>query len=174
MNLRKTKNEIRNTKKRSGFTLVELLIAMGILTILMTIIMRVFLQIIEMRLEAQADSAVAQDSRYVFSRLAYDISRASSVVTPANPGDETTSLVLDIGGTTYTYAVDTDGRLTLSDGVNTNEVTSEGSRVTSIGFTKRGDGAQIESVSVNIYLESKIQKVNGPSTFEIITTIGVR
>lgn len=161
-------------RKGSGFTLVELLLAMGIMSILMTIIMRVFLQIIEMRLDSEAESAVAQDSRYVYSRLAYDIGRASSITTPANPGDTSSTIVLVIEGTTYTYAVDASGDLTVNDGTGPVDLTSAGTVVSSAIFTHVGDGAEAYSVQIDMDLESKIQRVRGPANFAINTTIGVR
>lgn len=160
--------------KIKGYTLVELLVSMGILSILLLVILRVFVQIVEMRLDAEAESAVAQDSRYVFSRLTYDINRASLITTPSNPGDSSSTLSLVIGGITYTYEIDVDGRLSLYDGTNTNLVTSEGSRVNNAQFTKVGPAAGAQSVKVEMEIVSTTERVQGPASFIVNTTVGTR
>lgn len=159
---------------KKGFTLVELILAMGILTILMTVIMRVFIDMIELRLEAEAESAVTQDARYIYARLAYDINRATAVTVPASAGASGSSMTLTIDGSPHTYTVDGSNRLTLNSGSSTETLTSEGTRVDAVSFTRRGGVTGVQSVTVNMMLDSKIQTVRGPVSREINTTLSTR
>src|SRR3989304_8444225 len=92
-------------KKNSGFTIVELLMYIGLLTILMTILTRLFTATIDEQLTSEATGGLEEDSRFIYSRLAYDLSRADSIVTPAVPGETSTTLSIMIGPATYTYQV---------------------------------------------------------------------
>lgn len=165
----------RKTKERGGrgFTVVELLLAMGILTILMTIIMRVFVELVETRLESQATSAVVTDSRFILERLDYDTRRADSVATPANPGDSGSTLELVVEGTSYSYSL-SGGNLILTRGAVSEQVNSAGTRVTSASFTKVGGATGNVNVKVEIGLESVTETVAGKETTELRTTIGDR
>ena len=75
-------------KFRSGFTIVELTIYMALLAVFLVIMTQILVSILDLQLESQATSFVEQDSRYILSRLAYDINRAD-VLTDFNPPGET-------------------------------------------------------------------------------------
>lgn len=161
-------------KLKAGMTLVELLLAMGIISILMTVIFGVFMQVIEMKLNAEAESAIAEDSRYIYSRLAYDINRADSIVTPTVPGDTSDSLILTIGGTNYTYMLNGTNQLTIDDGTGEISMNSAGTTVSSLNFSKVAGSEGAESVKVEIELESVTERVQGSVQDTIKTTIGTR
>src|SRR3990170_3085882 len=91
--------------KQKGFTLIELIIVMGVTTILLVMMTDVFASMAKVRTESEATSAVAQDGRFILARLEYDILRASSVTTPAALGASNNTLAVVIGGVTYTYSV---------------------------------------------------------------------
>ena len=88
--------------QRAGFTLVELLLYMGLLTVFLTGLTTLFVASLETQLEGQAVSIVAQEGQYLLQRLEYDVYRADAITSPA-PGNSGSSLVLSIGGQTYTY-----------------------------------------------------------------------
>src|SRR3989344_3435349 len=92
--------------KSSGFTLVELLISMGLLAIILSVLTSLFVSVIEAQLESQATSSVDQDGRFVLARLSYDIHRADGVngiITPSTLGGQGPTLQIAISGTTSTY-----------------------------------------------------------------------
>lgn len=62
-------------KNQPGFTLVELLIYIGLLLIFLTIVTRIFTAITDVQLESTAAGVVEEDSRYIYVRLSYDIGR---------------------------------------------------------------------------------------------------
>lgn len=122
-------------KKLPGFTLVELLISMGIMAILLTILAQVFSSILSMRTKVEAVSALAQDSRYLVLRLSYDVGRATSITSPS-VGNTLDSLTLVIAGENYTYSL-VDGNLDLSvGGGSPQRLNSSGTSLSSLSFTR--------------------------------------
>jgi type II secretory pathway component PulJ len=65
-----------------GFTVVELLLYMGIFSILLVVLMQIFTSILSAHAESQATSQVQQDGSYILARLTNDIHKASTVVAP--------------------------------------------------------------------------------------------
>src|SRR5207253_6251537 len=95
----------RSSKR--GFTLVELLIYMGILAILIYVLTDILYSFVSTQASSESNAAVTQDGRYIYSRLIYDINRAQSVSGPANLGDSSNNISLVINGTNYSYSVAT-------------------------------------------------------------------
>src|SRR3989344_3910261 len=121
--------------KKPGFTLIELLIVMGIMGILLILLTEVFGAILAMRLRSQTTSDLAQDSRYLLSRLTYDIARSSDITLPpaASSGD---SLLLTIGGTTHLYTL-ANNTVLLSVGDSPGEaLTGINTKITNLSFTQ--------------------------------------
>lgn len=91
--------------RKRGFTLMELVLYMGLLMILLAVLSQLFTTSIESQLSSQTFSYVQQDGRFIMNKLTYDIQNASSVSTPSALGIQTTTLVLDSGGATKTYSL---------------------------------------------------------------------
>lgn len=152
-------------KTKSGFTLVELLLVIGIMGILMTILFQVFGSILNMKLRSEATTAVAQDGRYLLARLSYDISRATSVSIP-----NSTTLNLGIDGTTYSYALD-GSTLELTVGAGASEqVTSVLSQINSISFEQLTDIGTKKMVRIVISIAPSIIQQGGVSGERTLTT----
>lgn len=162
-----------NIKKNRGFTLVEMLVGGGIMTVLLMILTQVFLQTLEMRLAAEAESAVTQDVRYIFSRLSYDMSRADAVTVPGNWGENGSSLTLDVGGEDYIYTLD-QGNLTLSNDSGGSQINSVTVVVDSVMFTKLGEIDGKDSVQMSLEVSSVAQRTSGPVQRSLVTTVGIR
>ena len=148
--------------KQKGFTLVELLIYFGLLSILMTILMRVFTGITDVQLSSEAASHVAEDARYIYSRLVYDVPRASNIVSSGS------SLILLINGVANTYSVSS-GNLVLANGDGINQLNSVGTQVSDLSFTEIG-----KSIQIKYTITSTTQDINGPDSKIIETTIALR
>ena len=110
-------------KFKKGFTLVEILLYMALLSIFLLTLVDILVSVLDVQLESQATSAVDIDSRFISSRLNYDILRASAIVTPASLGDVSDNLVMTIGGAGYTYSL-SGGNLVLNDGSSGNNLNS--------------------------------------------------
>lgn len=155
---------------KSGFTLVEMLIVMGILGILLAILSQVFGAILSLRLKSEAKSALAQDSRYLLTRLAYDVGRAEDLAVTSP-----TSLDLVINSVTYTYALQ-DGSLLLTVGGDPAEtLNSRGTRVTSLALTALSPLGNLDSLRLDFTLEATTSQPGITSqSRRLITTLGTR
>src|SRR5688572_24260327 len=72
----------RTSRSQKGFSLVELLIVMGLMSILLLVLTDMFTSMLNVQTSTKAHSSVTEDGRFILSRLSYDVQRASSVTTP--------------------------------------------------------------------------------------------
>jgi type II secretory pathway pseudopilin PulG len=156
-------------KKNRGFTIVELLIYSGLLAILITILTRLFTATVDVQLSSEAASAVEEDSRYIYSRLAYDITRADSIVTLASPGESSNSLTITIGSVANTYSMIGNNLM-----LGTDQLNSSGTILSNLSFYRLGNVNGKDSIQIKFTITSTTQQVNGPDTKNIETTITQR
>lgn len=173
-------NEVRDSGQarmtaRSGFTLVELLIYIGIMSILFTILAQIFSSIIDVQLESEANSAVQQEGRFILSRFTYDIHRANTIVTPGALGGQSNSLQLTINGVNYTYAL-VSGNLQLTNALGTNNLNGPDISVSNLSFTRLGNSVANakNTIQISYTVTSKVVRPKGPETKDFQTTIGIR
>lgn len=109
-----------NHRNDLGFTLVEVLLYMGLFSIFLVSLSWIFHAMLDVQLASYSTSAVETDGRFLLSRFHYDVPRATSLVTPASIGESATSLQLVIQGEQYTYTVNGNVlQLTNSTGIYT-------------------------------------------------------
>ena len=161
------------SRKAKGFTLVELLIYMGLLTILMAILTRIFTGIIDVQLSSEATGAVEEDGRYIYSRLTYDVGRAASILTPSSLGDQTNTLTILIGDVAHTYAID-NNNLVLANNQGIDQLNSVGTRISNVSFQRLGNVGGKDSIQIKFTITSTTEQVNGPDTKNIETTVALR
>ena len=156
-------------KPKPAFTLVEMLLVMGIMSILLVILTQVFASILSLRMRSVATTAVAQDSRYLISRLSYDVIRPQYIVAPL-PGSSDNALVLTIDGNTFTYALQGDA-LTLSvNAASPERLTDIYTAITGATFTRNSDMGDKKSINIVLNIESKIIVPGGVSGARQLTT----
>ncbi|MCX6791619.1 MAG: prepilin-type N-terminal cleavage/methylation domain-containing protein [Candidatus Gottesmanbacteria bacterium] len=160
-------------KKQRGFTIAELLIYMGLLTILMTILTRLFTATIDVQLSSEATGGVEEDSRYIYSRLAYDLARADSIVTPESPGSRSTTLTIMIGSETYSYRVSGTNLILVND-TGEGALNSYMTGISNVTFTSLGSDTGKKSIQVTYTITSTIQSSSGTVMRNIETTITQR
>lgn len=162
---------IKNSK---GFTLVELLIYIGLLGIMLVVLTQVFTSALDVQTETEAASFVDLDSRFIINRLTYDIHRAQSITTPAALGATNSTLQLVIGGTNSTYALN-GGNLEITDSVGTDRLNSVGSTISAFTVKRLGNTNGKNSLQISFTITSTTVKNGGqPETKNISTTIGIR
>lgn len=143
----------RSEKGIRGFTLVELLIYMGILAILIYVLTDILYSFVSTQLSSESNAEVTQDGRFIYSRLIYDINRAQSVSSPSALGQSSNNLSLVINGTNYSYSVGTpSGDLEITDNTGTYTLNSPDTEITNLQITRIGN-------------------VNGKHTFQIDFTV---
>ncbi|MEK9201309.1 MAG: hypothetical protein AAB909_05050 [Patescibacteria group bacterium] len=146
--------------KKPGFTIIELLLYMGILPLILIVLSIVFSDLVNLQLSSRAISSVEQGGRFILARLAYDIRRASSVTTPATPGISSPSLALVISGVTHTYSV-VDGQLTLTVGGQTDTLSGSDIRVDGFSVLRLGNPTGEASLQISVDLGSLDSDLSG-------------
>jgi len=160
-------------RKQTGFTLIELSLFMGLFTVIIGVLMSLFASIVQKQLEVQSVSAVEADSKFILSRLSYDIQRSDAIVVPSSLGDTTSSLVLSIDGDTYAYDL-TGGIMQLTTSIGPAALNSVRSTVSDVSFKRLGNTAGTHAVELTYKVTSKITRTQGPETKIIKTVIGTR
>lgn len=164
---------IKKFKINRGFTLVEILLYMALLSIFLITLVDVLVSVLDVQLESQATSAVDIDSRFISSRLNYDILRASAITTPSSLGGVSNNLVMTVGGTQYNYSL-SGGNLVLNDGSGSYNLNSSQSKLVSISFQKLGNTGGKETINVVYTLESETTRASGKESRTIDTVFGRR
>jgi type II secretory pathway pseudopilin PulG len=160
-------------KNKLGFTIPEMLLYMGILSILLFVFTGVFSTSLDIQKETAAASSVEQDGRYLLARLMYDIQRADTLVTPVNSGDTTNTMQLTIAGIVYTYSL-ANGNLMLANNNGTDALNSVETGVSDLTFQRIGNTNGKPTVKINFTLTSKTIQAKGAEIRNYQTTAGLR
>ena len=134
---------------KRGFTIVELLIYIGIIGTLLTVLGGILISTLDVQMESESTSAVEADGRFLLARLSYDLHQASSLTTPAAAGDTADSLGLTISGQTYTYAV-TNSVMQLTTPSGSSPLTNPDVVVTNFSVTRLGNPGGLPTAQVNL------------------------
>lgn len=161
--------------KYSGFTLVELLVYMGLLSILLVALTTIFTAIIDTQLNAQTTSYVSQDGRYIYSRFIHDVNNASSVQTPSSLGSTSASLVFTKDGSSVTYAL-SGGDLVMTDNTGSYNMNSFGTAISDFSVMRVGNtGVNNPKDTFQIsFTVSGNRPDSSPEVKEFQTTAGLR
>ena|SRR3989344_2950646 len=154
--------------------MVEVLIYIGLLTIFTTIMVEIFTSILKVQLTTQSTSALTQDSRFIMSRLAYDLGNASAIAVPADLGQTANSLQFTGGGVVYTYSLDANGNLLITSGGISSKLNGLDTKINSISFHRVGNPGGKPTVQVIFTLESLVTEQSGVRTQTLQTTYGLR
>ena len=159
--------------KSDGFTLVELIIYMGLLSVLIVVFTDIFTSIIDNQLRSTNTSNVADDARYIYTRFIYDVSRAQSVAQPSSFGSSSAAMTLVIGGQNYTYSL-LNNNLIVTNPTGAYALNGYGSSVSGLLFTKVGTSSAKSTVRINFAVKG-IVTTRGISNQQIFqTTAGLR
>jgi type II secretory pathway pseudopilin PulG len=93
----------RQKSGSAGFTLVEILVYMGLLTVFMFLLTSIFLSILETQAESVSTVTVEQESQYIMARMQYDLGRADEILTPPGLGDTSDEVVVSLDGQTVAF-----------------------------------------------------------------------
>lgn len=160
---------MKHIKSRIGVTIVELLIYMGMFSILILMLTQVFASTLELRRESEAYSAVSQDLRYILSRFDYDIKRASSISTPATLGSQSSTLTLVIDSANHVYSL-SNGNLV----VNSVQLNNFDTTVSDLSFLRLGNSGGKHSLKISYTVTGRVLKGSGVESKTVTTTIGLR
>lgn len=156
-----------------GFTLIELAIYMGILSILLLVLTNFFLSALDTQLESKATSPIEQDSKFILNKFFYDVGNADNITLPATAGAKTDTLILVRNSQSYTYRI-TGNNLTITDDSGTDVLNSPGSLISNLTFTRISYVGQKPTVRIMFTASSSAIANSGQSTQAFQTTIGLR
>ncbi len=163
-----------NDKK--GFTLVELLLYMGIFSILLTVTLQMFGSVFEFQLESEANSSVDVDGKFIINRFSYDISRASSISLPVALGASGSALTIVVDSQNLTYSL-SDGDINLNNASTgtTDQLNSNETTVSNLSFTRlEGVTGGKDLIQMSFTLTSEVTQRKGKEVREFLTTGGLR
>jgi len=159
--------------KRS-FTIIELLIFMGIFGSFLAILTQIFQSALDVQLETSASSGVELPANYLLYRLEYDVRRAASITTPASPGQSASTLVLVIAGDTHTYSL-AGSTLQVVNSQGAISLTDSAVLVSDFSVTRRGSGTGNDALTISMDLTSATQTTSGAAANKSVsTTISLR
>lgn len=152
--------------------MIELLMYMGLLSILVGVLSTLFVTILETQVESSATSSVDQDGRYVLARMNYDMHQAQQIVSPSSPGQTASTLQIKVNSINYTYSVN-NGNLQLTIASQASNLNSTLSTISNVTFQRIGDGDNDDTIRFNFTAASKKQVHAGPETRSFQTTLGL-
>ncbi len=175
----KNQKLIQHQLQRSGagFTLVELLLYMGIFSILLVALFQLFTSIIDTQSQSQSSSSVFLDGQYIIKRFEYDMQRTNSIIIPSSLSTPETTARLSVENTTYTYSL-VSGNLTLTNDVasTTGQLNSADTVVSDLNFIRLSDsqGKGIDTLTISFRLTSSVVTRGESNSENFKTTIGIR
>ncbi len=158
-------------RKKQAFTLIELLIFVAMFSVIITVLMQIYSSIVAKQIEVQQFSSVDTDQMFILNRLQYDLSRTTSISTPATVGGTSPSLSLQIDGSQYTYSASAN-RLYLTMGATSEYVNSFRSRISNLMFTRLGNPNGKNAIGVGFTVTSTLvdQTPEVRSIYTILST----
>jgi type II secretory pathway pseudopilin PulG len=160
-------------RTNNGFTLVELIIYMGLLSVLLLVFTDIFTSILDTQLSSKNTSSVADDGRYIYSRFIYDVNRAQTIIEPSSYGIPSSQMTITIDGQNYTYSL-TNNNLMLTDSTGSYALNGDGSKITSVTFTKIGATSTKDTIQIKFTIKGSIPN-HGIIDQEVFqTTAGTR
>lgn len=163
-------------KDLKGFTLVELLIYIGIFSILILVLFQLLSSIFDLQLESQSSTSVTQDSRFIINRFSYDLGQADTVTVPAFLASASSTLQFSKNSTTYTYSLQ-NGNIILANSSlgSLDELNSHNTTVSNLTFTRLSDSeSENSTVTMSFTLTSTIIKRGETASEDFTITVGTR
>jgi len=120
-------------KTNHGFSLLELLIYVAILSVLVVVVSNAFISLSKAKVQSEVRGEIHDSIRFAMDKIKLDIKNASSVINPSSGTDST--LVVVVSGVNITYDV-AGGFLRRRDGTDEPiNVTGDNIVVDSLSFT---------------------------------------
>lgn len=156
-----------------GLTLVELIVSMGLLSILLVLLTGIFASSLDIQLRSEATTSRQQDAQFILTRLAYDFNQATAMTNPSSINQQTSAITLTISGQSWTYSLQ-NGNLMLTNPQGTFQLNNYLTTVTQFDVTRVGNVGGKQSVQLNLTVGSRIQGSPGNSSVNYSTTLGIR
>ncbi len=163
--------KIFNSKR--SYTLIELLMFMGLFSILLVVFTQVLTSILDVRTESESISSVEQDGNFLLNRFTYDIPRATSINQPAAVGLTSDTLNIIIDGIAYIYSLN-GGNLELNVNSGVNQLNSVNTSISNLSFIRIGNDDGKDTLRISYTVTSRIERISGLESKSYQTTVGLR
>lgn len=167
------KNNNKTGLNIRGFTLVEFIVYMGIFSVLLLMLTRMFTSTLDTQLETESISNIEQDTRFIFMRLNHDVQAADNIIVPETIGSTSSTLQLTINGLTNIYALN-DGNITLTNNNGTNVVNNYDTTISNLSFLRLGNTGGKNTITVSFTITGKTVRPGGTESKDFRTTMGTR
>lgn len=157
---------------KKAFTLIELIVFMGIFSGLLLILTNLFITSLDIKSQSESSSALVQDGRFILNKVTNDLNNANSVNYPTL-GSSASSLNFILYGTPMSYQLN-NGNFESSDGTGTYVLNSSDTKITSLTFTRLGNVGGKNSILINFTLQSKTNLSSGNQVISFDTAIALR
>lgn len=163
-----------NKDEQKGATLVELLLYMGIFSILTAALFQLFSTILSTQLESQSTSSVLTDGQFIINRFNYDVKRAESVTSPS-VGTQSGALTLLIDGVGNTYSLDNEN-LEIASGAAEAQINSLNTTISNLNFERLSDtnGRGEDTITISFTIDSSALYHGETQSRNFKTSIGLR
>jgi hypothetical protein len=142
------------------------------MSVLVGVLCATFASILEVQTDSKALSSVDQDSRYIITKLNYDMQSASSITAPL-VGSQGATLQLVVNATQQTYTMDGSGNFQLTMNGQTDNLNSTNTSISNLSFKRLGTGTANDTIRVQFTMTSKVKRTaNKTETKTFTTTIG--
>jgi len=157
---------------KKSFTLIELILYMGIFSVLLFVLTDIFVISLRTKTSAESTAVINQDGRFIFSKLSTDINNANSITSPAlGATDSTIDLILyGVPERIQLY----NGNVELITGGVTYVLNSIDSQITNLAFTRLGNAGGRNTIRINLTLQSLQVVNNNHEVISLETTAGLR
>jgi len=156
-----------------GFSLIELVIYMGLLSVLILVFTDIFASTIDNQLSSRNTSNVADDGRFIYSRFIYDMGRAQSINQPSVYGSSSASMDLAIAGQNYTYSL-SNNNLIITSPAGSYALNGYGSSISGLLFTKVGTTSAKDTIRINFTVKGVVTNRGILDQQVFQTTAGLR
>ncbi|MEK9154830.1 MAG: prepilin-type N-terminal cleavage/methylation domain-containing protein [Patescibacteria group bacterium] len=174
----------QTNKQNNGFTLLELLVYVAILSVVTIILSDIFISFSRGRGQSEAYSEVNSNIMFTIEKISQDLRSATSSVAitmPISTSTPTNILSAVVGASTITYATSTAGQLLRTVGSDSYSITSDLVNVDALTFKRLeninpvfGVNMAFTSVEINITMSYKSQSPDWQYSQSKKTTIGIR
>lgn len=159
--------------KSLGFSLVELIIYMGLSTVILTVITGLFISVLESQTKSQVTSAMEQDGQYILSKITYEIYQADEITTPASLGEQGSQLQVTTSGQPISFQLN-DQTLSITKNSVTSQLHSSLTQVTEFQVSRLGNVDGLQAISILFTLDSLNQTASSAQTKQYQTTVSLR
>lgn len=158
---------------RRGFTILEIVIFVGIFSIVIVGFLTVFVAVSQIQVRQAASAEVASQSQFLLQIIQYYVERSSAIDIPADVGVEQLVLRMPAPAEDPLYIFREDDRIVLDYGTSSRALTSNKVKITNITFTKRANLPGHDSVAVAFTVEYNSENLKQKAV-QIVRTAIVR